>query len=422
MKAAVLTVGTELLMGYVENTNTTYLDERLNALGISVLYNLSVGDNAERLTGLLGFLEGEVDLVITTGGLGPTEDDLTRETIASFTGRPLAQDEEVLNRLIERFRSSGYEMTPNNLKQALVPAGAEVLPNPKGTAPGLFLEKNERFYALLPGPPREMIPLFENEVVPRIRDRVKQVISSVYFKLFGIGESQLESRLEDLMSGRHNPSLATYAKPDALTLRLTASGPSEEENLRLMQPVREEILRRVGHHVYSEKDEQLAETVVALLARARLTLSLAESCTGGLLSHEIVSVPGASSVYLGGAVTYSNDEKIRALGVKADEIERHGAVSAEVASAMVRGIASATGSRVAIAITGVAGPDGGTASKPVGLVYIALSIDGRVQVEEHRFSGGRSRIRHRSALQALFHLYQALTDRQNWNNMDINGG
>ncbi len=417
MKAAVLTVGTELLMGYVENTNTTYLDERLNALGISVLYNMSVGDNAGRLTRLLSYLEEEVDLVITTGGLGPTEDDLTRETVAAFTGRSLAQDETVLARLIERFRNSGYEMTPNNLKQALVPADTEVLPNPRGTAPGLFLETDQCTFALLPGPPREMIPLFEEEVVPRIRDRVQQVITSTYFRLFGIGESQLESRLEDLMSGQHNPSLATYAKPDALTLRLTASGISEQENLVRMQSVREEILDRVGDHVYSERDEHLAEAVVRLLSRAKLSLSVAESCTGGLLSASIVNVPGASSVYLGGAVTYSNEEKIRTLEVDATLIEDQGAVSAEVAEAMARGIAGRTGSDVSLAITGVAGPDGGTEGKPVGLVYVALSIRGKVQVTEHRFAGGRSRIRHRSSQQALFHLFRALTDPDNWNNM-----
>ncbi|MCI9500889.1 MAG: competence/damage-inducible protein A [Hungatella sp.] len=403
MTVEVISVGTELLMGSVVNTNAQFLAEQCALLGLSMYNQTVVGDNKERLSDAINTGLGRADIVILTGGLGPTEDDLTKETCAQVMGFSLAEDSHTKDRIREYFKNSIYKDIPdNNWKQAIVPEGAIVLDNDNGTAPGLILEKGEKRAILLPGPPNELIPLFNGKVKPYLQKLRPELIVSQMVKICGVGESQVEDRLLDLIDKQTNPTIATYAKTGEVHVRVTASAPTKEIADKLIKPVVKEIKKRMGTAVYSTREEETLEmAVVRLLKKHELTVATAESCTGGLVAGRIVNVPGSSEVFREGFVTYSNKAKRRHLDVSKSTIKKYGAVSKETAREMAVGGAFATDSDLCVAITGLAGPDGGTEEKPVGLVYMACCMGDKVTVEKYQFKGNRNKIREQSVVKAL---------------------
>ncbi|MFR1833034.1 MAG: competence/damage-inducible protein A, partial [Lachnospiraceae bacterium] len=373
MVTELISVGTELLLGNIVNTNTQYLAEQCAFLGLTMYYQSAVGDNRLRLAETIKTALGRSDLVILTGGLGPTEDDLTKEVCAEVMGYELKEDAHTRKRIEQYFKNGIYKKIPdNNWKQAIVPQGAIVLDNENGTAPGLILEKGDKTAILLPGPPGELKPLFEKQVVPYLKKRQPESIVSQMVKICGYGESQVEDKLLDLIDGQTNPTIATYAKTGEVHLRITASAKTEEGAKKLLKPVVKEVKKRFEDAVYSVKEaETLEGTVVRLLEKYGLTVCTAESCTGGRLAGRIVNVPGASEVFKEGFVTYSNKAKRKRLDVGKATLKKYGAVSEQTAKEMAAGGAFAADADACIAVTGIAGPDGGSEEKPVGLVYIA---------------------------------------------------
>jgi len=401
MNAEILAVGTELLMGQIANTNAQYLSRRLADLGIKVYYHSVVGDNPGRLKESLKLALDRSDIVITTGGLGPTQDDLTKETIAEAMGKKLVLNQESYERIKHFFERLNRKMADNNAKQAYLPEGSTVIPNPNGTAPGCIIASEGKTIIMLPGPPKEMIPMFEGTVFPYFETKTGQVIASRMLKVFGIGESEMEMRIIDLIQGQANPTIAPYVGLGEVIIRVTAGCRNRCEAEELLEPVIQRIRERLGDFVYATNGENMEDVVVKLLLDRKSTLSTAESCTGGLLASKLVSVPGVSQVFNRGFVTYSNEAKIEELGVSPETLEQYGAVSPETAEEMVRGLAKRAGTNAAISVTGVAGPDGGTAEKPVGLVYVSAILDGRVETRKLNLIGDRERIRNVSCLNAL---------------------
>ncbi len=403
MIVELISVGTELLLGNIVNTNARFLAEKCALLGLSMYNQVVVGDNRERLADAVKTALSRSDLVILTGGLGPTEDDLTKETCAEAMGYGLVEDAHTRARIEEYFKNSIFKEIPdNNWKQAMVPEGAIVLDNNNGTAPGLILEKDGKKAVLLPGPPNEMIPLFQGQVEPYLQKLRPELIVSRMVKICGKGESQVEDELLDLIDKQTNPTIATYAKTGEVHVRVTASAPNEETAERLIKPVVKEIKRRFGMAVYSIREEETLEmAVVRLLKKYDLTVATAESCTGGLVAGRIVNVPGASDVFREGFITYSNKAKRKHLDVSKNTIKKYGAVSKETAREMAVGGVFATDSDICVAITGLAGPGGGTEEKPVGLVYMACCLGDNVTVEKYQFKGNREKIREQSVVRAL---------------------
>ncbi len=403
MVVELVSVGTELLLGNIVNTNTRYLAEKCALLGLSMYHQVVVGDNHDRLAEVVRTALGRADVVIFTGGLGPTEDDITKEVCAEVMGLPLVEDAHTRQRIEEYFRNNIYKrITDNNWKQALVPLGARVLDNDNGTAPGLILEKNGKAAVLLPGPPNELYPLFEEQVSPYLQNLQPEVIRSQMVKICGIGESGVEERLLDLIDGQTNPTIATYAKTGEVHVRVTARAADEQEARKLVKPVVKEIKSRLGDCVYTTReDETLEMAVVRLLHKYGLTVATAESCTGGLIAGRLVNVPGVSDVFREGFVTYSNKAKRKYLDVGKGTLKKYGAVSEQTAKEMAIGGAFASDSDLCIAVTGIAGPDGGSEDKPVGLVYIAAYMKDTVTVEEYRFKGNRQKIREQTVVKAL---------------------
>lgn len=402
MTVELICVGTELLLGNIVNTNAAYLAEKCAGLGLSCYYQSVVGDNKQRLKETLQTAVNRSDVVILSGGLGPTEDDLTKETAAEVMGRKLVEDAASRAHIEAYFAERGITPTENNWKQALMPVGGKILPNPNGTAPGVIIAENNTHVVLLPGPPHELKPMFENHVIPYLKKLEPGIISSQTVKVCGVGESKVEMLLKDLIDGQDNPTLATYAKPGEVHIRVTAKAEGEKEARRMIKPVIKEIKSRMGSNIYTtDEDVTLERAVVELLLANKLTITCAESCTGGLLSARLINVPGVSEVYKSGYVTYSNKAKKKILGVKKSTLEKYGAVSRQTAAEMAKGLAFVGKSDVAVSITGVAGPDGGTEEKPVGLVYIACCVKGEVTVKEYHFSGNRQTIRESAVSAAL---------------------
>lgn len=403
MQAEIISVGTELLLGQIVDTNAVYLAKALSAAGIPVYRRVTVGDNPQRLKAALEEAFRESDLVFTIGGLGPTTDDITRDVLAEVLGDPLRFDEGVAQWLREFFARRGVPLVERNLRQAWVPSRGRILPNPNGTAPGLVFEAEDgaRTAIALPGPPSEFLPMVDHHVAPLLaRWGGGAVIYSRTVRLCGIGESLVEERLADLVTST-NPTVATYAKTGEVHVRITARAPSPEEAERLTAAMLEQVMQRVGRHVYGFDDDTLEESVVRLLERRGLRIATAESCTGGMLAARITNVPGSSRVFQGGVVAYSNEVKVELVGVAQDLILRCGAVSAEVAEALASGVRARFGTDLGVGITGIAGPDGGTPEKPVGLVYIALAHGGGVDVQRSEFLGQRNDVRARAAQAAL---------------------
>ncbi|MDD4797245.1 MAG: competence/damage-inducible protein A [Eubacteriales bacterium] len=402
MTAEILSVGTELLLGQIANTDAQYLSRHLSALGIAVYRHSVVGDNPGRLQEAFEQALDRSDIVITTGGLGPTMDDLTKETIAQSLGLPLQEHAPSLKAMQDFFAGVGREVTPNNIKQAWFPKGSIVLANERGTAPGCIIESRGKVVIILPGPPRELSWVYENQVVPYLENRTGLKFISCFLRFYGIGESALENEVADLMAAQTNPTIAPYAGSGEVQLRITASAHTTDEAQALIEPVKAQIVRRVGQYLYTDRWSSLAETVVQALLLHKKTIAVAESCTGGMVASALVDYAGVSDSLLLGVVTYSNQSKIDLLGVRRESLEAHGAVSAQTAQQMAEGALRVCGADVAVATTGIAGPGGGTAEKPVGLVYIAVAVrGGQTQVKRYRFARERNYVRHSACLAAL---------------------
>ena len=342
------------------------------------------------------------DIVILSGGLGPTQDDLTKETAAKVMGKTLVMDERARQWIATYFKKRNMEITDNNWKQAMVPEDSIVLYNPNGTAPGIIIEGEKAKVILLPGPPNELIPMFEEQVAPYLTQNGAETIYSQTVKICGIGESTAETMVRDLIDTQTNPTIAPYAKTGEVHLRVTAKAENEKCARTLIEPVVKELEKRFGAYVYTtEETVTLEQAIVHLLQKKHMTISTVESCTGGMLAARLINVPGVSDVYKAGNITYSNKAKRKAVGVKKSLLAKYGAVSKQVAVAMAKGSAKFTKADVAVSVTGIAGPDGGTETKPVGLVYIACYVHGIVTVKEYRFSGNRNKVRESSVAAAL---------------------
>lgn len=403
MVAEILSVGTELLLGQINDTNASYLARTLAGLGIDIYHKSTVGDNEGRVIDTLQRARERADLIITTGGLGPTEDDLTKECIARVFDEELVMHEPSLEWIRGFFARRGVAMPARNAKQALIYRNGRPLDNPNGTAPGALLEKDGKIVISLPGPPNEMIPMVENQVVPFLTERIsghRQYLVTRVFRLIGIGESSVEEKVQDLIRGS-NPSLAPLAHTGEVHLRAGAKADSLEAAEALIRPLEAELRARIGRFIYGVDGTTLEQAVVEALATRGRTLALAESCTGGMLGARLTDVAGSSAVFQGGIVSYANEAKVRLLGVDADLLARHGAVSREVAAAMAQGARERLEADLGVAITGIAGPGGGTEEKPVGLVYIGLATPERVVVTENHFIGIRQDVRRRSTQVAL---------------------
>jgi nicotinamide-nucleotide amidase len=401
MRAEILAVGTEILLGDIVNTNAHYLSKRLADLGISVYYQTVVGDNEERLLHAYDLAFGRADIVIATGGLGPTKDDLTKEIGAKYFNKQLVLHEESFEHIKQFFIRYNRPLSEGNKKQAYFPEGSFILPNPNGTAPGCIIEENSKILVMLPGPPKEMVPMFENSVVPFLNKFSDGVLVSKTLRVVGLGESAMAEKVEDIMEAQTNPTIAPYAKDNESILRITAKGKTRVEAEMLIAPIDERIRERLGEDVYGEDDTSLETVVGEMLVNRKLTIATAESCTGGLLSGTLINYPGISSVFMEGAITYSNEAKMKRLGVKEETLKAYGAVSEQTAYEMAEGIAKAAGTDIGISVTGIAGPGGGTEEKPVGLVYVGLYIKGNVKVKRLNFFGDRQKIRNRTVINTL---------------------
>lgn len=380
MKSTILTVGTEILFGSVVNTNAAYLSEQLQLLGMDVMYHHTVGDNDKRLKSVIELSLKDCDLLITTGGLGPTEDDLTKETIAAFFGDTLEFHEPSFDAMRERMERNGRKMTPNNRKQAYLPSRATPFLNACGTAPGFALEKDGKIVMCFPGPPHELKDMWERSALPYLAKYADGVIFHKMIRTFGIGESALETKLLELIDAQTDPTIATYAKPGLADVRVASKRKTRKEAEEAVDAMIERIRALVGEYVYAENGEEIYEVLAKRLIGEGITLSVAESMTGGLFAGKITSYSGVSAVFDRGIVTYTNRAKIDELGVSKETLERFDAVSEEVAREMVEGLSKKTGSDLCLSVTGYAGPGGGTEEAPVGTAFIGCVYKGRTTV------------------------------------------
>ena len=412
MTAEIISVGTELLMGETINTNAAFLGRELASLGISVYSQNVVGDNVERLINAYAnaYAKG-ADLVIATGGLGPTEDDITKEAAAEYFGLPLVFHEpswEVIQSLFKKTHPD-QDITPNNKKQAMVPGGCHIFPNGNGAAPGIFISHEKGKMILLPGPPSELEPMFLEHAAPFLRENSQAVLVSKVIKVTSIGESVLEHRIKDLIESQSNPTIAPYAKSSEVWLRITASAKQEKEAQALIEPVSAKLYEILGNAIYGKDEDTLEGVITDLLLSKKLKLVCAESCTGGMIASKMVNHPGVSDVFQGGIVAYANEAKINWLNVDKEILENHGAVSPETAAAMAEGAVKSASATVGLSTTGIAGPDGGTEDKPVGLVYVGLYLPGMgTRTKKLMLNGNRAKIRARATIAALDFLRLAL--------------
>ena len=382
MTAEIFCIGTEVLIGDIVNTNAAYIARRLSESGINVYYHSVCGDNNGRMKECLDLALSRSDLVITTGGLGPTYDDITKEMVAEKFGLELVLDKDILAKLEEYFAKSGRVMTDNNKKQAYIPEGAHVFSNMFGTADGIAVTKYNKTVIMLPGPPREMKPMLDNQVIPYLAANTDHILVSSNVNIFGMGESSVENALADLMKTSTNPTVAPYCGNGEVRLRVTARGKDEAEAKAIIAPVVDKIKEVIGDFVYGVDVPSIESIVVEKLKERHMTVAFAESCTGGLISKRITDVPGASEVFGFGFCTYANEAKMKILGVKEETLAAHGAVSEETAYEMAQGALNVSGADIAVAVTGIAGPGGGTPEKPVGLVYMGVATKNGVTVKK----------------------------------------
>jgi len=408
MTAEIISVGTELLMGDVINTNSAFIACELKGIGVNVYRISVVGDNSARLTDALKTAASRADTIILTGGLGPTQDDLTKETVAEYLNLEMIFDKSSWDNIVETLNKRGRPVTENNKKQAFFPKGSAILKNNCGTAAGCAVTANGVTYIMLPGPPYEMEAMFKNEVIPILTQKSDIRFYSKTLRICGVGESAVEDMLNDIIASQTNPTIAPYAKTYEVHLRVTASAASEKTARALAAPVVDKIYAILGDNIYGEDDTTIEDAAITLLRETGYTIATAESCTGGLLAARLVNVPGASGVFMEGVVTYSNEAKIKRLGVSPATLEQYGAVSEQTAKEMAVGIAKGSDTNIGVAITGIAGPGGETNGKNVGLVYIAIFLNGQVTVNEYHFTGDRTKIRDGSAQTALDMLRRVL--------------
>lgn len=401
MVAEIICVGTELLLGQILNTNAQYLSQKLANLGIDLYFQTTVGDNLNRLKSAIDIAIKRSDILLFTGGLGPTSDDITKEAVCEYFRKKLVLNQEVLRKIEEFFKRRGVNMPEINKKQAYVPEDSIILENKHGTAPGLIIEKDGKIAILLPGPPFEMQPMFEEYVIPYLERFSKEKIYSRVLKFIGIGESSIEEKLSDLIRNQSDPSLALYAKPFEVELRITTKKSDRDLAKNILDQMENKIRSLLGEYIYGIDNQTLEEVVVEMLLQKGLKVSVAESCTGGLICNKLTNVPGASNVFDRGFITYSNEAKVKELGVSEETLKNFGAVSHEVAKQMAQGALKNSLADIAISTTGIAGPTGATETKPVGLVYIGVATKNYVESFEFRFSGDRLRIKESASKAAL---------------------
>lgn len=413
MVVELISVGTEILLGNIVNTNAAYLSRKCADLGLLCYYQSVVGDNEQRLFDAITLALSRADMVILSGGLGPTPDDLTKEVAAKVFKQSLYLHEESKENILAYFEKRKKKISENNWKQAMIPEGAIVLKNDNGTAPGVIMEKDEKKMILLPGPPNELIPMFENSVVPYLCSLSQEMLVSKVIKVYGIGEGIVAEQIADMIDAQKNPTIATYAKTGEVHLRITALCNSQKEGESLIAPMEEELYRRFGNAIYTDKEEEsLEEVLVSLLKKRGMTITLAESCTGGLLASTIIGISGASEVFREGFITYANEAKVTYADVSEKTLDTYGAVSPNVAMEMAEGVAKKTGADVSVSITGIAGPTGETKEKPVGLIYIGCYVNGKVTYQECHFAGNRMKIRESSVKAALFLARQYILEKE----------
>ncbi|MCE5313431.1 MAG: competence/damage-inducible protein A [Armatimonadota bacterium] len=404
MRAEIVSVGTELLLGQIVDTNAPYLSRLLPDFGITMHHRTTVGDNESRLTEALKLALSRSDIVFTIGGLGPTQDDLTKETVAKLVGDEMVIDEESARHMREFFAARGIEMPENNLKQAMGPVRGKILPNPLGTAPGAVFEtESGKAIIVLPGPPREFIPMVCERVLPYLRERVGSesgIIRSRILRVVGLGESSVEDTIKRLLKST-NPTVAPYASLGEVQLRITANAANVVEADKLIDEMDRRIVELLGDRVFGRDGQTLEQVVVKTLVRRGLTLALAESCTGGLIANRITDIPGSSATFMAGVVSYSNEAKMNILGVDERLLIEYGAVSEQTARSMAEGARRKLGVDVAVSVTGIAGPAGGTPEKPIGLVYMALASGAGTIAQRHQFAGTRVDVKLRSSQAAL---------------------
>lgn len=409
-RAEILTIGSEILLGELVDTNTAWISTNLAELGVVIYRHTTVGDNKERIVAAMEDAASRADLVITTGGLGPTSDDMTNECLANFADLPMVEYPEARAHVDEMFRRFGRTPTPSNYSQALFPEGTKLIPNPLGTAPGALLDVDGTLFATLPGVPAEMKGMFEETLAPLIKERTDGSIISRTLWFAGIGESAIAERVQDFLDAS-DPTVAPLAGAGKVRLRITTWAATPEEAEEKIAPVAEEILARLGEYHFGVDDETLESAVARLLSEQKATIALAESCTGGLLAKRLTDLPGSSAYFKEGLVTYSNEAKERLLGVPNEMIEEHGAVSELVAKKMADGVRRLAGADYALSVTGVAGPDGGTEEKFVGLVWVGISDENGVEgkrLDLSAWAKSRNSIRERSANAAFDILRQKL--------------
>lgn len=413
MKTEIIAVGTELLLGQIVNSNAAFLSEQLNAIGFPVYYHSVVGDNPHRLQQQLEIARSRSDIIVLTGGLGPTKDDLTKDTLGQFLGLELILDAKAMKHVQSFFTHRRIKISSNNERQAMVIEGSEVFPNDHGLAVGIAIEKDHKHYLMFPGPPKELKPMFEHYAQAYLRSLRSEetIIYSRVMRFCGIGESMLEEKLQDVMDEQSNPTIAPLAKQGEVTLRLTSWASDEQSAQLLMEPIIEEIIQRVGIYHYGWDEEQLEEVFVHALAQKKWTLATAESCTGGLISHSITTVDGVSHVFVGGIVCYTTKVKEEAVGLSKDIIRNDGVISKAAAKGLAEAIRTRFQSDIGLSITGVAGPDK-QESKPVGLIYIGLALPDRTVVHEMRLAGTREMIQTRAAKLAIFHAWREISKKQ----------
>lgn len=401
MNAEILCIGTELLHGDIANTNGQYISKRLAEIGIDVHYHSVVGDNPIRMEKALKLAFSRADIVICTGGLGPTKDDITKDIAAKYFNLTMEFDEGSLQHVKNLYKRLGREMSENNLRQTYFPKGSKILPNKNGTANACIINIDKKIGILLPGPPREMQPLMKEEVIPYLMQFSKDVVVGKKIVVIGVGESKAETMIMDLIDNQSNPTIAPYAGKGKVVFRVTAKAESKNEALKLIKPIEDEMFKRFGKNAFLLDDSDIEETVSKMLLNKNLTIATAESCTGGLVASKLISYPGISKVFKEGFVTYSNEAKINTLGVKKETIDKYGAVSRQTAEEMAKRAAEKSGADIGVSTTGIAGPGGGTKEKPVGLVYICAYINGDVHVRKLNYPGHRNIIRERAAISVL---------------------
>lgn len=402
IQAEIIAVGTELLLGQITNTNAVWLSQKLAKSGVNVFHHSVAGDNLERLATLFQAAQNRSDVIIVTGGLGPTEDDLSREAFQKISALPIVKEPNSMAKIEEFYRKKQVKMTENNRRQARVFQNSKVLENKVGMAPGNLVDYQGKMWAFLPGVPREMKQLFQDEVLPFIQKKNgQQVIESTVLRFIGIGESILEDRLRDLIQVQDNPTIAPLAQQDGVTVRLSAKAPSPEEAWVKLSAVKQKILDLIGDYYFGSDEESLEQVLLCLLQQQSLTISAAESLTGGLFADKLITQPGASEIFTGGVVCYSKTVKEQILQVKSEVTEQYGTVSKECAEALATNVKHVISSDIGISFTGVAGPDK-EEGHDVGTVFIGLDLADRpVRVEQHQFHGDRQQVRYRAVLKGI---------------------